>query len=99
MGVELLPRGEEQGVLWCDGSRSMELPAGARVEVTRSETPVLLARVHQTPFSQRLVDKFNLPTTGWRGPVEASNTLPSTAPPPTTPRKHDAVVVGRSGQG
>ncbi|WP_150460399.1 NAD kinase [Nesterenkonia ebinurensis] len=77
MGVELLPRGEEQGILWCDGSRSMELPLGARVEVTRSETSVLLARVHQTPFSQRLVDKFNLPTTGWRGPVEASNTLPS----------------------
>lgn len=77
MGVELLPRGDEHGILWCDGHHSMELPAGARVEVTRSETPVLLARVHRTPFSQRLVDKFNLPTTGWRGPVEASNTLQS----------------------
>ncbi|TLP71872.1 NAD kinase [Nesterenkonia sphaerica] len=78
MGVELLQRGDEHGILWCDGSRSMELPAGARVEVTRSDTPVLLARVHRTPFSQRLVDKFNLPTTGWRGPVEAVHPLPAT---------------------
>lgn len=77
MAVELLQRDDERGILWCDGSRSMDLPAGSRVEVTRSELTVQLARVHQTPFSQRLVDKFNLPTTGWRGPVEASNTLPS----------------------
>ncbi|NLS08419.1 NAD kinase [Nesterenkonia sp. MY13] len=80
MAVELLQREDERGILWCDGSRSMELPPGARVEVTRSEKSVLLARVHQTPFSQRLVDKFNLPTTGWRGPVEAHNTLPSREP-------------------
>lgn len=77
MAVELLQRADEDGILWCDGARSIELPAGSRVEVTRSEKPVLLARVHQTSFSQRLVDKFNLPTTGWRGPVEASNMLPS----------------------
>lgn len=70
MAVEVLQRDEEEGVLWCDGRRMMTLPPGSRVEVTRSDTPVLLARVHQTPFSQRLVDKFNLPTTGWRGPLE-----------------------------
>lgn len=81
MAVELLQREDESGILWCDGHRSMELPAGSRVEVTRSATPVRLARVHQTPFSQRLVDKFDLPTTGWRGPVEVSNTLPSTEEP------------------
>ena len=80
MAVELLQRAEEDGILWCDGARSIELPAGSRVEVTRSDRPVLLARVHQTSFSQRLVDKFNLPTTGWRGPVESSNILPQTNP-------------------
>ncbi|WP_022872893.1 NAD kinase [Nesterenkonia alba] len=69
MAVEVLQRDDEHGVLWCDGRRSMTLPAGARVEVTRSSKPVLLARVHHTPFSQRLVEKFNLPTTGWRGPA------------------------------
>ncbi|GAB3845639.1 NAD kinase [Nesterenkonia populi] len=69
MAVEILQREDEEGVLWCDGRRAMNLPGGARVEVTRSERPVLLARVHQTPFSQRLVEKFNLPITGWRGPA------------------------------
>ncbi|MDO5492885.1 MAG: NAD kinase [Nesterenkonia sp.] len=75
MAVEVLPREDEKGVLWCDGRRASELPAGSRIEITRSEEPVLLARVNQTPFSERLVDKFDLPTTGWRGPVEPSNTV------------------------
>ncbi|MGQ7788800.1 NAD kinase [Nesterenkonia sp. K-15-9-6] len=75
LAVEVLQREEEQGVLWCDGRRATELPAGSRVEVTRSAEPVLLARVKQTPFSERLVDKFNLPTSGWRGPVDAANTV------------------------
>lgn len=77
MAVELLQRAGEQGILWCDGARAIELPPGSRVEVTRSTKPVLLARVHQTSFSQRLVDKFNLPTTGWRGPVEAAHPAPA----------------------
>lgn len=77
MAVEVLQREDEQGVLWCDGRRFMELPPGSRVEVTRSAEPVLLARVHQTPFSERLVDKFNLPTTGWRGPVDPANQVPA----------------------
>ncbi|MDR8020257.1 NAD kinase [Nesterenkonia aerolata] len=80
MAVEVLPREDEKGMLWCDGRRASELPAGSRIEVTRSDQPVLLARVHQTPFSERLVDKFDLPTTGWRGPVEPHNTVI----PPTT---------------
>lgn len=70
MAVEVLQRDEDHGVLWCDGRRSVELPAGSRVEATRSDEPVLLARVNQTPFAERLVDKFNLPTSGWRGPAE-----------------------------
>jgi NAD+ kinase len=28
---------------------------------------VLLARLHQAPFTDRLVRKFGLPVTGWRG--------------------------------
>ncbi|GAA1135324.1 NAD kinase [Nesterenkonia lutea] len=80
MAVEVLQREEEQGVLWCDGRRFMELPPGSRVEVTRSAEPVLLARVHQTPFSERLVDKFNLPTTGWRGPVDPANQVETLEP-------------------
>ncbi|MGP3967569.1 NAD kinase [Streptomyces sp. 6N223] len=55
------------GVLWCDGRRSIELPAGARVEVRRGAVPVRLARLHRAPFTDRLVAKFALPVAGWRG--------------------------------
>lgn len=69
LAVEVLTRTEAAAVLWCDGRRAVDLPPGARVEVTRSATPVRLARTHQTPFSERLVRKFELPTQGWRGPA------------------------------
>ncbi|WP_018656625.1 NAD kinase [Actinomadura flavalba] len=54
-------------VLWCDGRRSLDLAPGARVEVRRGSEPVRLARLHLTPFTDRLVTKFGLPVTGWRG--------------------------------
>jgi NAD+ kinase len=53
--------------LWCDGRRTLELPPGARVEVRRGSQPVRLARLHQAPFTDRLVAKFDLPVEGWRG--------------------------------
>jgi NAD+ kinase len=64
-------------VLWCDGRRKVDLPPGARVEVRRGTRPVLLARLRAgvgegaaevgAPFTDRLVEKFGLPVTGWRG--------------------------------
>ena len=69
LAVELLHRTQGTGILWCDGRRSFDLPAGARVVVRRSPVPVRLARLSQGPFTDRLVNKFNLPVTGWRGPV------------------------------
>ncbi|RKT11251.1 NAD+ kinase [Streptomyces sp. 1114.5] len=66
LAVEVQPK-TPHGVLWCDGRRSVELPAGARVEVRRGQTPVRLARLHRAPFTDRLVAKFALPVTGWRG--------------------------------
>ncbi|MBG6217986.1 NAD+ kinase [Arthrobacter sp. CAN_A6] len=71
LAVELLSRTGARGVLWCDGRRSVDLPPGARIEVRRSPIPVRLARTAQTPFSERLVRKFELPIQGWRGPVAA----------------------------
>ena len=47
----------------------MDLPPGSRIEVRRSEKSVNLARMHATPFSERLVKKFELPIAGWRGPM------------------------------
>jgi NAD+ kinase len=67
LAVEVLEDTEGSGVLWCDGRRMVELPLGARIEVTRSSTPVRLARLTRAPFTDRLVAKFNLPVSGWRG--------------------------------
>ena len=67
--VEVLARTQGTGVLWCDGRRTHDLAPGARVVVRRSNVPVRLARLHQGPFTDRLVGKFNLPTSGWRGPA------------------------------
>ncbi|MBB0243285.1 NAD kinase [Streptomyces alkaliphilus] len=66
LAVEVQPN-TPHGVLWCDGRRSVELPAGARVEVRRGAVPVRLARLHRAPFTDRLVAKFALPVAGWRG--------------------------------
>ncbi|SEG64315.1 NAD+ kinase [Thermomonospora echinospora] len=66
VAVEVLPD-TPRAVLWCDGRRTVGLPPGARVEVRRGAVPVKLARLHRTPFTDRLVTKFGLPVTGWRG--------------------------------
>jgi NAD+ kinase len=57
-------------VLWCDGRRTVDLPPGARIEVRRGRFPVRFARLHQAPFTDRLVAKFDLPVSGWRGAAE-----------------------------
>jgi NAD+ kinase len=54
------------GVLGCDGRRTSAVPAGARVTVRRGEHPVLIARTHALPFTERLVAKFGLPIDGFR---------------------------------
>lgn len=65
--VDLLDRNGASGVLWCDGRRTHTLAPGARITARRSGTPVRLAHTHSGPFSERLVQKFSLPTEGWRG--------------------------------
>jgi NAD+ kinase len=66
LAVEVQPD-TPHGVLWCDGRRTVELPEGARVEVRRGAVPVRLARLHHASFTDRLVAKFALPVSGWRG--------------------------------
>jgi NAD+ kinase len=68
LAVELLERSSAPAVLWCDGRRGIDVKPGARVVARRSELPVRLARLHPGPFTDRLVQKFALPVTGWRGP-------------------------------
>ncbi|GAA1182114.1 NAD kinase [Ornithinimicrobium humiphilum] len=69
LAVEVVPHSHVHGVMWCDGRRTVELPPGARVEVRRSATPVRLVRFSEEPFTDRIVAKFALPVTGWRGPA------------------------------
>lgn len=67
LAVELVAGADGSAVMWCDGSRTADLPAGARVDVRKGEMPVRLARLSSWPFADRLVAKFDLSVTGWRG--------------------------------
>jgi NAD+ kinase len=66
VAIELVPE-TSAAVLFCDGRRSVELPAGARIEVRRGHAPLRLVRLWDEPFADRLVAKFDLPVQGWRG--------------------------------
>jgi NAD+ kinase len=68
IAVEILERSGTEGILWCDGRRSCDLPAGSRIVVTKSPVPVRLARLQVSAFTDTLVRKFDLPVDGWRGP-------------------------------
>lgn len=54
------------GVLTCDGFRHVALPPGSQVQAVKGGIPVLLARLWEGPFTDRLVHKFALPVKGWR---------------------------------
>ncbi|AWV47952.1 inorganic polyphosphate/ATP-NAD kinase [Mycobacterium leprae Kyoto-2] len=66
VAIELEANGND-ALVFCDGRREMIIPAGGRLEVTRCATPVKWARLDSAPFTDRLVSKFRLPVTGWRG--------------------------------
>lgn len=57
-------------VLWADGRRLVEVEPASRIEVCTSPQPVRLARLISGTFTDRLVAKFSLPVSGWRGGAE-----------------------------
>ena len=59
--------GGHDGLVFCDGSRTLALPAGGRVEIVRGANPVKWIRLDSAPFADRMVRKFELPVKGWRG--------------------------------
>jgi NAD+ kinase len=61
-----LPTDGHQGVLSCDGRRSVPVPAGARVQMRRGAKPVRIVRLGQWSFADRLVNKFQLPVRSFR---------------------------------
>ncbi len=70
LAVEIVTRTVGGAALWCDGRRPVDLPPGARVEVRRGRHAIRLARLRADPFTDRLVAKFDLPVSGWRGAAE-----------------------------
>ena len=105
-------RGEVTGaVLWCDGRRRVELPPGSRVEVRRGARPVLLASLNRNdtdigagagagaPFTDRLVAKFELPVTGWRGSKLPVRQAPRTAAGPQGRARTGRARTGRRRNG
>jgi NAD+ kinase len=58
---------EAVAVMFCDGRRTHEVEALDRLEIVRSDLPVRLVRLRNAPFTDRLVDKFQLPVQGWSG--------------------------------
>lgn len=72
VAVEVDPTGPP-AVLDCDGRRTVVLPAGSRVELTRGAVPVRMVRLDGRPFADRLVRKFDLPVRGWRGRPETGD--------------------------
>ncbi len=49
-----------------DGRRTTEVGDGGKVKVVRDREPVKFARIKQTPFTERLVAKFELPVQGFQ---------------------------------
>jgi NAD+ kinase len=66
IAVETLA-GSHAGLVFCDGRRTLQLPAGGRLEVVRGKHPVRWVRLDSAPFADRMVRKFDLPVKGWRG--------------------------------
>lgn len=78
--IDLVSAGLD-GVLSCDGRRSVAVPAGARVRIRRGELPVRIAQIGATSFADRLVRKFQLPVQSLREaskPAHVDGTDPNT---------------------
>lgn len=53
-------------IVSADGRRDVELSEGGVIKVVRNQQPVQFARIQQTPFTERLVAKFELPVQGFQ---------------------------------
>ncbi|MCW2812136.1 MAG: kinase, partial [Friedmanniella sp.] len=69
--IEVIQHSPTSGVVWCDGRRSVDLMPGMEIEVVQGRHRLRLARLSEAPFTDRLVNKFQLRVEGWRGAAEA----------------------------
>src|SRR5690625_6730 len=65
--IDVIADNKGWALLSCDGRRLIDLAPGTQLQVRRGNNPVRLARLTQGPFTDRLVQKFDLPVVGWRG--------------------------------
>jgi NAD+ kinase len=81
LAIEVQPR-SSSAVAWADGRRQLGVEPGDRIEVRKGRLPVRLARLHRSPFTDRLVEKFRLPVWGWRGSsaADAADTASDSRP-------------------
>lgn len=66
LSVNILEDAWSAPEVWCDGLRQRTVPSGTTITATRGCRPVHLLRLDDTPFSTRLVKRFQLPVDGWR---------------------------------
>lgn len=57
----------ENATLSADGFRHKPLIENDAIKITRDSQSFVLARMNNAPFTNRLVAKFQLPVSGWRG--------------------------------
>lgn len=57
----------ENATLSADGFRTRPLIENDIIRITRDSHTITLARMNSAPFTDRLVAKFQLPISGWRG--------------------------------
>ncbi len=65
--IQVQGNSSSAGIAVADGARTVDVPLGATVQVSLSSHVVRLARKSDDTFTDRLIDKFDLPTDGWRG--------------------------------
>ena len=65
VALELGERSE--AILSADGRRMIDVAPNCRIEVRQHPRPIRFARLATSPFTDRLVAKFELPVDGWRG--------------------------------
>ncbi|MGV9414917.1 NAD kinase [Nocardia sp. NPDC003693] len=70
IAVETVATGHD-AIVFLDGRRTLALPRGGRVEAVRGTESVRWVRLDSAPFADRMVRKFQLPVTGWRGRASA----------------------------
>ncbi|GAA5059957.1 NAD kinase [Nocardia callitridis] len=66
IAVESVATGHD-AIVFLDGRRTLALPRGGRLEAVHGVEPVRWVRLDSAPFADRMVRKFQLPVTGWRG--------------------------------